>query len=108
MARRTSSRASSGAIAPAWVGSADETGTAPAELGAEVIVVARLGANEPAAGIIEGGSALWSRSWKVDSEALRALSSTWLRNSRWTTWCTWWPARARTTRNRAWTVRLTM
>ena len=31
---------------------------APAQLGTEVIVVARFGANDPAVGVIDGGSAL--------------------------------------------------
>jgi len=33
-----------------------------AELDTEVIVVARFGANDPAAGVSDRGSALWSRS----------------------------------------------
>ena len=67
---------------------AAETGTPPAELGAEVIVVARFGANEPAAGIAAGGSADWSRSWNVESEA-RRLSISSDRNSRCDSRCTW-------------------
>ena len=49
VARRTSSLTSSGAMP--WLVSLDaaETGTPPAELGAEVIVGASVGANDPAA-----------------------------------------------------------
>ena len=47
-----------------WVESADgvETGVPPAELGAEVIVGASVGANEPAAASSGGGLFDWSRS----------------------------------------------
>ena len=88
VARRTSSLVSSGASA--WVASsgAADTGTPPAELGAEVIDVARFGANEPAAGISAGRSADWSRSWNVESD-VRRLSTTSERNSRCDSWCTW-------------------
>ena len=71
VARRTSSLASSGASARFESSGAAETGTPPAVLGAEVIVVDRFGANEPAAGISAGRSADWSRSWNVESDASR-------------------------------------
>ena len=53
-------------------------------------IVARLGENEPAAGVSAGGSALWSRSWKslCVSSLETTLSTTWLWISRRPSVCT--------------------
>ena len=71
VARRTSSLTSSGTGHPLWISAAAVTGMALAELGAEVIVGANVGANDPAAAIGAGGLAVISRSWYVDSDGTK-------------------------------------
>ena len=62
VARRTSSLASSGAIPGLASAGEGVSGTPPAEPLAEVIVGAKVGANDPAAVTGGGGLADWSRS----------------------------------------------